>query len=99
MAKKMSIRPPPSLITDEYRAKPDVFFFNAVTDGYGYMAPYRDQLSSHERWAVIAYLRALQFSQGAPVSLLSPQEVAAVRAPPKAAEGEEHPKAEGGNHE
>lgn len=99
VARKMSIRPPPSLITDEYRAKNDVFFFNAITDGYGYMNPYREQLTSHERWAVVAYLRALQLSQGMQASSLTPQELTQVRAPPKAAESEEHPHAEGGSHE
>ncbi len=100
VANKMSIRRPPSLVDDQYRNRPDVFFFNAITNGYGYMNPYRDMLSSHERWAVVAYLRALQLSQNTAVATLSTQEQAEVRAPPKkATEGEAHAGGEGANHE
>lgn len=99
VARKMSIRPPPSLITEEYRNKSDAFFFNAITNGYGYMNPYRDMLSSQERWAVVAYLRALQVSQNTVAATLSPQEMSMVKAPPKKAEGEEGHGEEGGSHE
>ena len=41
------------------------FFFAVMTDGYGYMPSYRPWLDTEERWAVVAYLRALQLSQHA----------------------------------
>jgi mono/diheme cytochrome c family protein len=61
VARNMSIRPPPSLIANWQR--PDGFFFTAITDGYGYMPSYRPWLGTEERWAVVAYVRALQLSQ------------------------------------
>jgi len=61
VARNMSIRQPPSLIANWQR--PDGFFFAAITDGYGYMPSYRPWLGTDERWAVVAYVRALQLSQ------------------------------------
>jgi mono/diheme cytochrome c family protein len=61
VARNMSIRPPPSLLANWER--PDGFFFTAITDGYGYMPSYRPWLGTDERWAVVAYVRALQLSQ------------------------------------
>lgn len=98
VARKMSVRRPPSLLTDFYRNKTDAYIFNVITNGFGYMNPYRDMLSSHERWAVVSYIRALQLSQNAPVASLSPEEQQQVNAPPKAA-GEAPEKKEGGHHE
>jgi mono/diheme cytochrome c family protein len=63
VARKMSLRPPPNLTTDVYKARSDANIFMTITNGYGYMNPYREQLTTHERWAVIAYVRALQLSQ------------------------------------
>jgi len=61
VARNMSIRPPPSLLENAQR--PDGFFFNVMTEGYGYMPSYRPWLDVGERWAVVAYVRALQLSQ------------------------------------
>lgn len=61
VARNMSIRQPPSLLANWQR--PDGFFFTAITDGYGYMPSYRPWLGTEERWAVVAYVRALQLSQ------------------------------------
>jgi mono/diheme cytochrome c family protein len=61
VARNMAIRPPPSLL--DTRQRPDGFLFGAMTEGYGYMPSYRPWLSTEERWAVVAYIRALQLSQ------------------------------------
>jgi hypothetical protein len=37
-----------------------------MTNGYGVMYPYRDRVSPEDRWAIVAYIRALQLSQDAP---------------------------------
>jgi mono/diheme cytochrome c family protein len=63
VARNMSIRPPPSLLDNP--ARPDGFYFAAITEGYGYMASSAPWLDEQERWAVVAYLRALQLSQRA----------------------------------
>jgi cytochrome c553 len=56
---------PPSYHTDRLRNAPDSHFFRVITQGYGAMYPYADRLSEHDRWAVVAYIRALQLSQHA----------------------------------
>jgi mono/diheme cytochrome c family protein len=47
---------------------PPGFYFAVISEGYGLMPSYADALTPSERWAVVAYLRALAFSQLAPVS-------------------------------
>ena len=90
VARKMNLRPPPNLTTDVYRARPDANIFMTITNGYGYMNPYRDQLSSRERWAVVAYLRALQLSQNAGKDVLATEDIKKLNAPPaKGGEGNE----------
>jgi hypothetical protein len=42
-----------------------------ITNGYGVMYPYADRIAPQDRWAIVAYIRALQLSQHAPASLLS----------------------------
>lgn len=84
VARKMNLRPPPDITTDVYRARTDGNIFMTITNGYGYMNPYRDQLDTHERWAVVAYLRALQLSQHMPAAQLTPEELQRVNAPPPA---------------
>ncbi len=63
VAAKMSLRPPPSL--HNYADRPDGFFFEIISDGYGVMPSYATQIPVEERWAVVAYVRALQLSQNA----------------------------------
>ncbi len=40
-------------------------FFNVITNGYGAMPDYAAQLTPEDRWAVVAYIKALQLSQSA----------------------------------
>jgi hypothetical protein len=47
------------------RAQPLSHYFYVMTHGYGAMPDYREQLSPEDRWAVAAYIRALQLSQSA----------------------------------
>jgi len=57
--------PATSLHSDRLRRAPLGHFFTVITDGYGAMPDYSAQLSPQDRWAVVAYIRALQLSQGA----------------------------------
>lgn len=57
--------PPPSYHIDRLRSAPAGHLFGVVSNGYGRMLPFADQLSVRDRWAVIAYIRALQRSQHA----------------------------------
>lgn len=61
---------PPSYHTDRLRYAPDQHFYNVITSGYGAMFPYGDRVSSDDRWAIVAYIRALQLSQHAAAETL-----------------------------
>ena len=43
------------------------YFYDVITNGFGQMPDYRAQVSPEERWAIVAYIRALQLSQGATI--------------------------------
>ena len=48
---------------DRLRQAPVGHFFDAVTNGWGAMPSYASQIPVQDRWAIIAYIRALQLSQ------------------------------------
>jgi len=62
---------PPSYHIDRLRNADDRQLFDVISNGYGIMYPFADRLAPADRWAVVAYIRALQLSQHAPVSDLS----------------------------
>jgi mono/diheme cytochrome c family protein len=66
---------PPSYHIERLRNAPDSHFYDVITHGYGVMYPYAASLAPDDRWAVTAYIRALQLSQHAPVSQLSVAEL------------------------
>jgi mono/diheme cytochrome c family protein len=63
---------PPSYHIDRLRAAPDRHLYDVITHGYGIMYPYADRVEPADRWAIVAYIRALQLSQHAPVASLPP---------------------------
>ncbi len=72
VATQMALRPPPSLLKPEYIAKPAGYIFEVATKGFGMMASYATELTVEERWAVVAYIRALQLAQTTPAAALPP---------------------------
>lgn len=68
MIVRRGFKPPPSFHIDRLRAAPPGHYFDVMTNGLGAMYHYRTRLSPEERWAVAAYVRALQWSQHAPVA-------------------------------
>ena len=56
---------PPSFHEERLRNVEAGYYFDVMTNGFGGMPDYRDQLSARDRWAVVAYIRALQLSQHA----------------------------------
>jgi cytochrome c553 len=56
---------PPSLHEQRLRDAPVGHFFNVITNGYGVMYSYASRVAPEDRWAIAAYIRALQFSQHA----------------------------------
>lgn len=63
---------PPSFQTADFYQAPAGLYFNVITNGYGRMLSYGYRVKPDERWAIIAYIRALQLSQNANPNLLSP---------------------------
>jgi len=63
--------PPPSYHISRLRLAPVGHFFDVITNGYGSMPDYKEQVPPRDRWAIIAYIRALQMSQHFPVRELS----------------------------
>jgi hypothetical protein len=61
---------PPSLHIPRLRQAPLGHFFVVMSDGYGAMPEYRPLVSPYDRWAITAYIRALQLSQYAPIAAL-----------------------------
>jgi len=56
---------PTSFHDDRLRSAPVGHFFNAMTNGFGVMPSYAAQIPPADRWAIVAYVRALQLSQNA----------------------------------
>jgi mono/diheme cytochrome c family protein len=73
---------PPTFHQDRLREAPDRHVYEVIRDGHGVMRPYVDRTTPADRWAIVAYVRALQLSQHAPVADLSPERRAALDAMP-----------------
>jgi mono/diheme cytochrome c family protein len=63
VAENMALRAPPSLVDAPYPAYPAGRLYAVITGGYGLMRSYAAELPVTDRWAVVAYLQALQLSQ------------------------------------
>ncbi len=72
MVVKRGFRPPPSYHIDRLREAPIGHFFDVMTNGFGIMPEYAEQVPPEDRWAIAAYIRALQLSQNARVADLPP---------------------------
>jgi mono/diheme cytochrome c family protein len=57
------------------RNRPAGHIFNSITNGIRNMPPYAAQIPVADRWAIVAYVRALQLTQDAPASVLSADEL------------------------
>ncbi len=58
-------RQPPSFHIERLRREADGYFFDIISNGFGVMPNYAQQVPVADRWAVTLYIRALQLSQGA----------------------------------
>ena len=65
-------RRPPSFHTETLRKAPTGHLFDVMTNGFGAMPPYRNQIPPRDRWAIAAYIRALQLSQNATIADVPP---------------------------
>lgn len=67
MVVRRGFRPPPSFHSDRLRQAPVGYFFDVISHGFGAMQDYAAQVPVADRWAIAAYIRALQVSQHASV--------------------------------
>jgi len=82
MIVRRGFRKPPSYHIDRLRNAASGHFYDVMTNGFGAMASYASRIEVADRWAIVAYIRALQLSQNAPLDdvsedqrkLLSPPE-------------------------
>jgi mono/diheme cytochrome c family protein len=73
MIVRRGFSPPPSFHSKDLLQKPVGHYFRAITHGYGAMYSYASRVPPRDRWAIIAYIRALQLSQGARLDDLPPE--------------------------
>ncbi|HET8791685.1 MAG TPA: cytochrome c [Modicisalibacter sp.] len=59
---------PPTFHSERLRQAPLRHFFNVISDGFGVMYAYRDRVAPRDRWAIAAYIRALQLAHNASLS-------------------------------
>jgi mono/diheme cytochrome c family protein len=71
---------PPDLTDDNARSSPVGHFFNVITNGFGAMPDHAAQVQVRDRWAIAAYLRALQASTAVPIADIPPAERARLEA-------------------
>lgn len=72
MVVQRGYKQPPSFHEARLRDTPVGYYFDVMTNGFGQMQSYAAQVPIADRWAITAYIRALQLSQGARVSDLPP---------------------------
>lgn len=65
MIVRRGFRPPPSFHIERLREAPPGHFFDVISHGFGAMPDYAEQIAPRDRWAIVAYIRALQLSQNA----------------------------------
>jgi mono/diheme cytochrome c family protein len=86
MIVRRGYRAPPSFHTDRMQQMAIGHFYDVMTNGFGAMPDYRAQISPRDRWAIAAYVRALQLSQHASAAELSAEERAKLSQPGAATE-------------
>jgi mono/diheme cytochrome c family protein len=90
MIVRRGYRQPPSYHIDRLRQAPLGHFYDTITNGFGAMPDYRAQIAPRDRWAIAAYVRALQLSQHASAAELSPEERQKLSQPAAGAAAGEH---------
>jgi len=73
MVVQRGFRAPPSYHIDRLRQAPVGHFYDVMNNGFGAMPSYADKVAPDDRWAVAAYIRALQLSQQATINDAPPE--------------------------
>ena len=74
---------PPSYHSERLRAADDQHFFDVITNGHGVMYSFASRVAPADRWAIVAYIRALQLSQHAALGDVPAEEREPLAAPPQ----------------
>jgi mono/diheme cytochrome c family protein len=82
MVAMRGMKHPPTFHQDRLRQSPNGYFYDVVTNGFGAMYGYSAQIPPRDRWAIIAYVRALQLSRNIKAAELSPEQREKVTHPP-----------------
>jgi len=80
MVVERGYKAPPSFHVDRLRNERPGYYFDVITRGFGAMPDYAAQIPVRDRWAIVAYVRALQLSQNATVADLTANQRAALQA-------------------
>jgi hypothetical protein len=72
MVSMRGMKHPPTFQDPRLRQVPNGYLYDVITNGFGAMLSYSAQIPPSDRWAIIAYVRALQLSRNAPASELPP---------------------------
>ncbi|MBI1898556.1 MAG: cytochrome c [Acidobacteria bacterium] len=73
---------PKSFHLERLKSAPVGHFFEVITNGFGAMYSYAQRIPVQDRWAIVAYIRALQLSQGATLNDVPETERGRLGAPP-----------------
>ena len=73
MVVQRGYRRPPSFHVDRLRRAPIGHFFDVIANGFGSMPDYSQQVPPDDRWAITAFIRALQLSQNATLADVPPE--------------------------
>jgi mono/diheme cytochrome c family protein len=68
MVAMRGMKQPPSYHQDRLRNAPNGYYYDNITNGFGQMLGYAAQIPPRDRWAIVAYIRALQLSRNAKVA-------------------------------
>lgn len=71
MVVQRGFKHPPSYHIERLRNQPVGHFYDVITNGYGSMISYASRIPTQDRWAIVAYIRALQLSQNATINDVS----------------------------
>lgn len=74
MVVQRGMKQPQTFHSQRLRDMPPGYFFDVMTRGFGVMYPYASRVPVHDRWAIVAYIRALQYSQNAPLQDLTEED-------------------------
>jgi hypothetical protein len=90
MVAMRGMKHPPSYHQDRLRQVPNGYIYDVITNGFGAMFGYSAQIPPGDRWAIVAYVRALQLSRNAKIADLPPDVREKVLHPPAEKKSDTH---------